>query len=750
MAKDIGPRIGIDGEKEYRDAISQIIQQAKTLDSEMKLVASSFDATTSAEEKSAATKRVLAEQIKTQEERVRLLKEQYDKSAEKLGENDEKTLKWKQTVMEAEASLNGMKKQLSDLDNGLEETVDDMEETEEATEDVGDAADKTGDRLKKMAEVTVAAVAAIVTAAVAAGKELWNLANDVAAAGDEIDKNSQKVGLSYESYQKWDYAMQRSGTDMSSCSAGLKTLTNTFDDAINGSSSAAEKFERLGISMDDLAGMSREDIFATVVGSLQNVSSETEKAALANDMFGKSGQDLLPLLNMSAEELQGLMDEADEYGLVMSDDAVAASAAFEDSLTRLQGTFNGVKNQMIGELLPGITDIMDGIAALASGQENAGDQISAGVQKTVGVIEKLIPQAVTILTQVASEVLRIAPSIISSLISGITSQLPNVAAAALDVLLELVNVLLDNLDMMLSSALTLIETLALGIAEAAPELVPTVIDVVIRMVDTLTNPAQLNAFISAALQLVLALVDGIVRAAPQLVGEMPRLVLQLTTSIIDSLPMILSAGVQLIMSLLTGIANSYTSVLNAGRDIMNKIKAGIDEQLRNVGQWGRDLVSGFVNGILNKWNELKSSVTNLVSGVKNLFTGKQGFDTHSPSKWAAEVFDNVMTGAENSIVRSGPKVVKAMMSEIADVKDVMAITVSSDMTAFDGVGAAMSPVSSAAAAAARAEEYNDSTYNYGNVNITINAAEGQDPEEIAELVAARLQEEYEREEAVYK
>ena len=125
--------------------------------------------------------------------------------------------------------------------------------------------------------------------------------------------------------------------------------------------------------MEDLQGLSREDLFSTVVTALQNVSDETEKAALANDMFGKSGQDLLPLFNMTEEELAGLMDECEEYGMVMSDDAVKASAAFQDSLTKLKATFGGLKNSVTGEMLPALSMIMDGLSDLIAGNENAQD-----------------------------------------------------------------------------------------------------------------------------------------------------------------------------------------------------------------------------------------------------------------------------------------------------------------------------------------------------------------------------------------
>jgi len=152
--------------------------------------------------------------------------------------------------------------------------------------------------------------------------------------------------MSSTAYQKWDYAMQIAGTSMSSCTTGLKTLTNSVDDAINGSATAQEKFERLGLSVDDLKDKSREDIFAEVVTALQNVESETDKAAIANDLFGKSGQDLIPLFNMTEEELAGVMAETEEYGMIMSEDAVKSSAAFKDSLTKLDGAVSGCKNAL--------------------------------------------------------------------------------------------------------------------------------------------------------------------------------------------------------------------------------------------------------------------------------------------------------------------------------------------------------------------------------------------------------------------
>lgn len=184
--------------------------------------------------------------------------------------------------------------------------------------------------------LTGAAVAGAVSA-------LKNTVLNVASAGDEIDKMSQKVGLSAKAYQEWDYVLKISGTEMSSMTTGLKTLTNKLDDAKNGSSSAQEMFAKLGLSMDDLSTMSREDIFGAAIKGFQGMADTTERAALANDLFGRSGQNLTPLFNQSAESTAQLIENFNELGGVMSDDSVKASADLTDAMTTFKSALDGTK-----------------------------------------------------------------------------------------------------------------------------------------------------------------------------------------------------------------------------------------------------------------------------------------------------------------------------------------------------------------------------------------------------------------------
>lgn len=137
MAVDIGPKIGIDGEKEYRDSINNLITQTKTLSSEMKRVTSEFADNADSQEALTRKNEVLNKQIDAQNQKLKLLQEMLDKSTAKYGESDTKTLKWKQSVNYAQIELNNLESELAD-------NVKKLNSTESELDDVTDALKKTG------------------------------------------------------------------------------------------------------------------------------------------------------------------------------------------------------------------------------------------------------------------------------------------------------------------------------------------------------------------------------------------------------------------------------------------------------------------------------------------------------------------------------------------------------------------------------------------------------------------------------
>lgn len=139
MAINIGPKIGIDGEAQFRKELNNIIQQAKTLDSEMKEVTSSFDKNADSQEKLEAQARVLNQQIEVQDKRVEMLEQGLREAAKKFGDTATQTLKWEQALNEAKTTSNNMRSQLSKLENGVEDVAEELEDAEEATFSFGDA-----------------------------------------------------------------------------------------------------------------------------------------------------------------------------------------------------------------------------------------------------------------------------------------------------------------------------------------------------------------------------------------------------------------------------------------------------------------------------------------------------------------------------------------------------------------------------------------------------------------------------------
>lgn len=172
-----------------------------------------------------------------------------------------------------------------------------------------------------------------------------NLANETAKAGDAIDKNSQKLGMSRKGYQEWSYILSQCGTDISSMSTSMKTLNSKI-------LSGSEAVGKLGLSFEDLSKMNMEQQFEAVVKAFQEMPEGAEKSALAVELFGKNGMELLPLLNSSAESIDELKQKFHELGIEMSDDQIDAAVRYTDAMDTLTRVFDGIKYAIGAEVLP--------------------------------------------------------------------------------------------------------------------------------------------------------------------------------------------------------------------------------------------------------------------------------------------------------------------------------------------------------------------------------------------------------------
>ena len=228
------------------------------------------------------------------------------------------------------------------------------------------------DKLKSWAQAAGAAIAA---STIAKGlKEVWDISSQVAEIGDNIDKASQKFMLSRDAYQEWAFVAERSGFDIETLGTAVGNLAKKVG---SGKEDILVVLEEIGISAADAMTATPEELFDMVITGLQGVEEGSRRAYLADQLFGDAAKQLNPLLNTSAEETQKLKDQVHALGGVMSDQLVDQSAKFQDAQTNLQTAWDGVKYHLAEKTLPGMTQIVDGLTLMLTGNFKEGLETAA-------------------------------------------------------------------------------------------------------------------------------------------------------------------------------------------------------------------------------------------------------------------------------------------------------------------------------------------------------------------------------------
>lgn len=172
---------------------------------------------------------------------------------------------------------------------------------------------------------------------------------------DSFDKMSQRVGVSSESLSELAYAANLSGTSIERVEESFKGLSQKIVEAVDKGGDAESLFSSIGLSARDLAASSPEEQFYKVADALAKIDDPTRRAAVAMQIFGESGRELLPLLSGGSEGLEEMRSEARELGATVSTSAASMGAQFNDALARVQTIFQGLKNEFAASLAPILT-----------------------------------------------------------------------------------------------------------------------------------------------------------------------------------------------------------------------------------------------------------------------------------------------------------------------------------------------------------------------------------------------------------
>lgn len=243
-----------------------------------------------------------------------------------------------------------------EFNRGLHDAAEAAGDLKKGLEDAADGASESGkkiaDELETAALEASAAIGDIIAGVGELSAALIAEVNRTAEYGDAIDKNSQALGISAEAYQEWDYILSRSGSSMKSAESMFRKLANASEYA---SDKQAAAFETIGLSMDQVQAMNPEQLFESVIRGLQGMEAGAERTAIATTLLGSNADKLGPLLNSSAEDIEAMRQRAHELGVVMSDEDIAAAAAYQDSLEDFNAAIDGAKRQLTEGFMPALT-----------------------------------------------------------------------------------------------------------------------------------------------------------------------------------------------------------------------------------------------------------------------------------------------------------------------------------------------------------------------------------------------------------
>lgn len=757
MSVNIGPKIGIDGEAKYRAEINKIIQQGKTLSAQMKAVSSAYQNADDKEKALANVSKTLSDQIRNQREIVSKFADAVAKSTSQTGENSTETLKWKEQLAKAEKELNDLEGTTAETAVGIDDLGNKEEEATQKTSIFGDVLSAA-----LLADAIKAGVNALIDGLEEIAKYFVDATKAAAAYGDEILSLSAQTSMSTQSLQEYKYMSALTDTELETITGSMTKLTKSMSSARDGTGTAADAFKELNVSVTDSSGQLRDSnaVFDDVITALGSITNETERDALAMSIFGKSAQELNPLIEAGGDALAAFREEAHETGYVLDDETLSKMGKVQDGFDRLGLAADSAKIQIgaaIGEfILPYLNELVSAVQSLVGGGDIEAfvSSISSIVNGLLGALSEALPQILTIGTQ-----------IVGDLIMGINTMLPTLVPAAVNLISQLASFIMENLPTITTTALEIVLALVSGIGENLPTLIPAAIQMIMEIVNGLVG--HIGDIISAALTLIDGLVEGLTsgEAINSIINAIPTIITSLINGILNNLPQFIASGINIIINLAMGLVRAIpqivasipqiiSAVINAfksynwsgiGKDIIANVSDGAKANatamvngakkaleaainwLKNLGgqalAWGKDMITGFGNGI-------RAAAEQVIAKVRSLADKIRGFLHFSrpdfgPLRDYEQWMPDFMKGLAKGIDQNAWRVEDALKN------------VSTDMS----IAAALSP-------GVGYGSQKNTTNNY-SIPITVYAQPGQDVNELADVIMQKMQSAVVRREAVF-
>lgn len=420
----------------------------------------------------------------------------------------------------------------------------------------------------------------------------------------------------------------------------------------------------------DLASFYNLDIDEAFAKIRSGISGETEPLKQLGINMSVANMEAYALSQGITESWQD-MDQASQaalrYSYLMSATADAqgdfarTSDSYANQQRIMQLNLENLSSTIGQKLLPTVTKMTSLFNGLLSGEMNLNTfAYSLGYE---------LGNALNSLATNLPDMVEVGLSVVTSLVDSIVAQLPLLLPAVESILSTLGQGLLELGGTLLEAGGTILGWLKDGIMEHLPEWTETGTTLVVDLLQMLVD--GLPDFLETGWSILTTLAEGIIEKIPDLVAMLPEIVSSIATFFTEHFPEFIEMAGEIVAKLAEGIVESIPEILQACLDLFEAVVAYFTERFIFFRDLGKNLVEGIWKGISEKWTWLKNKVTGWIGNFKSLFTGKDGFDTNSPSKWSSEVFGYVTEGAQEGLESGSRDLLRTARGVTDDVRDAL-------------------------------------------------------------------------------
>lgn len=669
MAYDIGPKIGIEGEAQFRKAIQNINTNLKTLGTEMQAVSSEFDKNDKSQENLTAQNKVLTKQIEEQKNKLEQLKSGLQQASEKYGENDKVTQGWQQSVNKATAELNKFKRKLDENNESLksgEKATGDFESGMNSGSDTADifAGVLSGNLVAKGVEVVVGAfidaTKEMATFFAETEAELGKFQAQLGAIDSEAKKfNSialevfsdgfgESIGSAADSIAKVKQMFgELSDKELKSITESAYVLEDAFEIDINeglrGASSLMKQFR-----------IDSEEAFDLIIKGAQNglnqnqdLADQVAEYSVYFSDLGYSASEFFDMMNSGAKDgvfqIDYLNDVVKEFGIRTKDSSDTTARAFqelglnadeyfklfaaggedaqkatEEVTKRLFAMTDKVAQETIGVALFGTKweDLgIDAVKAVMTMQTGIGETVGATEQASQAMYDNFSAQIMQIQRKTQTAIYELANGMITA---------DEFSAKIQEVMTLGAKTILNNIPVFIDTGLDIITGLANGIADNSDELVPKVYEIVVKIQQSLIEHIPEIGIAGAKIMAGLAI--GMVKAIPEILTVPPKIISSTAKALEKGKEEMKEAGKQMIVGFANGIKESATWLYNQVKDVFaNVIKEskdtlGIHSPSKVFAGIGGYMAEGLGTGFMEKMKKVSSDIQKSVPTSADIST----------------------------------------------------------------------------------------------------------------------------------